>query len=153
MHWKDWCWSSKSLATWCKESIHWKRPWCWQTLEEEGEGGDKGWDGWMASLIQWTWTSADSGRWWGTGRPGVLQSMGLHRVGQDLATKQYSCHCLPDQDIKHFHYPSRFLYLHTVKTHMPPPKASNILISVNANWLFLLELSCTICTLCSFSPT
>ena len=32
--------------------------------------------GWMASLIQWTWTWANS-RWWcGAGRPGMLQSMG-----------------------------------------------------------------------------
>ena len=31
-HWKDWCWSwsSSTLATWCKELRHWKRPWCWE---------------------------------------------------------------------------------------------------------------------------
>ena len=40
-----------------------------------------GWDGWMASLTQWTGVRASSGRWWGTGKPGVLQSMGLQRVG------------------------------------------------------------------------
>ena len=28
IHWKDWCWSSNNLATWCKELTHWKRPWC-----------------------------------------------------------------------------------------------------------------------------
>ena len=49
--------------------------------------GDRGWDGWMASLIQWTWTWANSERRWGTGRPGVLQSRG-HRVEHDYATEQ-----------------------------------------------------------------
>ena len=44
-------------------------------------------DGWMASLIQWTWTWAKSGRWWGTGRPGMLQSMGSQRVGHDWVTE------------------------------------------------------------------
>ena len=45
-------------------------------------------DGWMVSLTQWTWVWASSGRWWWTGKPGVLQSMGLQRVGHDWATKQ-----------------------------------------------------------------
>ena len=47
-----------------------------------------GWNGWMASPMQWTWTWASSGRRWGTGKPGVLQSMGLWRVGHNLATEQ-----------------------------------------------------------------
>ena len=51
-----------------------------------GEEGGRGWDVWIASLIQWTWTWANSGRWWGIGRPGMLQSTGL-QVGQDLATE------------------------------------------------------------------
>ena len=52
--WKDWCWgwNSNTLATWCEELAHWKRPWCWERLKEGGEGDDRGWDGWMASLIQ-----------------------------------------------------------------------------------------------------
>ena len=56
IHWKDWCWSwnSNTLATWCEELTHWKRPWCWERLKV-GEGDDRGWDGWMASLTQWTW--------------------------------------------------------------------------------------------------
>ena len=47
IHWKDWCWSwnSNTLATWCKELSHWKRPWCWERLKEGGEGDDRGWDG------------------------------------------------------------------------------------------------------------
>ena len=53
-----------------------------------GERDDRGWDGWMASWMQWTWVWASSGSWWWTGTPGVLQSMGLQRVGQDLVTEQ-----------------------------------------------------------------
>ena len=50
-----------------------------------GEGDDRGWDGWMASLTRWTWVN--SGSWWWTGRPGMLQFMGPQRVGHDWATK------------------------------------------------------------------
>ena len=69
--------------------------------------GDRGWDGWIASLIQWTRTSANSKRWWGTGKPGVLQTMGLQRAGRDLATEQH----------KHIHHillnqPHSGAYLH-----------------------------------------
>ena len=52
-HWKDRCWSSNTLATWCKELTQWKRPWCWQRLKAGGEGDERGWDGWMASPTQW----------------------------------------------------------------------------------------------------
>ena len=48
-------WSSNTLATWCKELVHRKRFWCWERLRAEGEAGDRGQDGWMASLTQWTW--------------------------------------------------------------------------------------------------
>ena len=61
IHWKDWCWSSNTLATWCKEPTHWKRLWCWERLRARREGGNKGWDGWMASLAQWTWIWAYCG--------------------------------------------------------------------------------------------
>ena len=44
-HWKNRCWSFNSLATWCEESPHWKRPWCWKRLKAKGEGGSRGWDG------------------------------------------------------------------------------------------------------------
>ena len=67
-------------ATWCKELTHWKRPWCWETLKARGEGDDSWWDGWMASLTQWTRVWVNSGSSWGTGRPGMLQSMGSQRV-------------------------------------------------------------------------
>ena len=57
IHWKDWCWSwsSNTLATCCEELTHWKRLWCWERLKVEGKGDDKGWNGWMAWLTQWTW--------------------------------------------------------------------------------------------------
>ena len=73
--------NSNTLATWCEELTHWKRPWCWERLRAGGEKGDRGWDDWMASPIQWTWTWANSWRWWGTGRPGMLQSMGSQQSG------------------------------------------------------------------------
>ena len=72
---------------WCKDLTHLKRPWCWERLKVGGEGNDRGWDGWMASLTQWTWVWVNSGSWWWTGRPGVLQSMGSQRVRHDWATE------------------------------------------------------------------
>ena len=53
-----------------------------------GEGGNKGWDGWMASLTQWTWVWANSGRQSWTEKPGVLQFMRLPRVGHNLVTEE-----------------------------------------------------------------
>ena len=89
IHWKDWCWSwnSNTLATWCEELTHLKRSWCWERLKVRGEGDDRGWDGWMASLTQWTWVWVSSGSWWWIGKPGMLQSMGLQRVGHDWVTE------------------------------------------------------------------
>ena len=71
IHWKNWCWSwsSNTLATWCEEPTQWKRPWCWERLKAGGEGDDRGWDGWMASAVQWIWVWASSGSWWRIGRP------------------------------------------------------------------------------------
>ena len=71
-----------------RELTHWKRPWCWERLKAGGEGDDRGWDGWMASPNQWTWVWGNSRRWWRLGKPGVLQSMGLQKVGHDWATEQ-----------------------------------------------------------------
>ena len=64
VHWKDWCWSwsSNTLATWCENLTHWKRPWCWERLKAGGERHDRGWDSWLASLTQWTWVCANSGK-------------------------------------------------------------------------------------------
>ena len=60
---------------------------CWQRLKAGGEVDDRGWDGWMASPTQWTWVWVSSGRWWWTGKPGVLQSMESQRVGHDWLTE------------------------------------------------------------------
>ena len=89
IHWKDWCWSwnSDTLATWCEELTHLKRPWFWERLKVGGKGDDRGWDGWMASPTRWTWVWVSSGRWWWTGKPGVLQPMGSQRVRHDWVTE------------------------------------------------------------------
>ena len=76
-----------TLATWCKELTHWKRPWCWERLKAGGEGDDRGWDGWMTSPTQWTWVWASSRSWWWTGKPGMLQSVGSQRVRHDWVTE------------------------------------------------------------------
>ena len=90
VQWKDWSWSwsSNTLATWCEEATLCKRPCCWKRLRAEWEEGNRGQDGRVASLIQWAWTWANSRRRWGSGRPGLLQSMGSQRTGHDLATEQ-----------------------------------------------------------------
>ena len=86
-HWKDWYWSwnANTLATWCEELTCLKRPWHWERFMEGGERDDRRWDGGMASPTQWTWVCINSGSWWWTGKPGVLPSMGLQRVGYDWA--------------------------------------------------------------------
>ena len=56
-----WSWSSNTLTTWWEELTHWKRPWCRARLKTGGEGDERGRDGWIASLTQWTWVWANSG--------------------------------------------------------------------------------------------
>ena len=65
-----------------------EKPWCWEILRARVEGDDRGWGGWMTSLTQWTWVWANSGRQWGTGKPGVMQFMELQWVRHDLAAEQ-----------------------------------------------------------------
>ena len=65
-----WSWSSNTLVTWCEEPTNWKRPWCQERLKAGGEGDDRGWDGWMASLTQRTWVWVNSGRQQRTEEPG-----------------------------------------------------------------------------------
>ena len=91
--WKDWCWrwNSNTLASWW-DLTHLKIPWCWERLNAGGEGDDRGWDSWMASPTQWTWVWVNSGSWWYSGRPGVLQFMGSQRVGHKwVAELNWSC--------------------------------------------------------------
>ena len=63
------------------------KDWCWEGLGAGGKGDDRGWDGWMASPSWWTWVWVNSGSWWWTGRPAVLQCMGSQRVGHDWPTE------------------------------------------------------------------
>ena len=82
--------SSNTLATWCEELTHLKRPWCWERLKAGAERDDRGWNGWMSSPIQWTWVWVYAGSCWWTGRPGVLWSMELQRVGTTSGLTQLS---------------------------------------------------------------
>ena len=137
--WKEWFWSSSTLATSCEELTHWKRLWCWEGLGAGGEGDDRGWDGWMASLTRWTWVWVNSGRWWWTGRPGVLRFMGSQRVGLDWAT-ELNWTSLPDT----WHGGLAFLGNHfhkvfLIKCHLPdnllPPKGFSFPSSFAENLL------------------
>ena len=85
---KGWCWSWNyySLSTWCKELTPWKRPWCWKRLKRREEE-NRGWDGCMASLTQWTWIWVNSRSWCWTGKPDMLQSMEAQIVGCNWATE------------------------------------------------------------------
>ena len=75
---QDWCWgwNFNTLATWCEELTHWKRPWIWERLKVGGEGDNRKWDAGMPLPARWTWVWAGSGSWLWTGKPGLLQSMG-----------------------------------------------------------------------------
>ena len=70
----------------------------WERLKAKGKGGGRGWDSHTASPTQCTWISANSRRYWRTGKPGMLQSMRWQRVKHDLVTEQqqpfvYFCFC------------------------------------------------------------
>ena len=104
---------------------HLKRSWCWERLRAVGEGDDRGWDGWMASPTQWTWVWASSGSWWRTGKPGVLQSMGLQRVRHDWATE------LNWIDWKFESCPWALLYLPSIQDHF----FGRVLNLLQARWL------------------
>ena len=71
-----------------KSQLTGRKPWCWERLRARGEGDGKGWDGWMASLTQWTGIWANSRKWWRIRKPEMLQSMGSQRVWHDWVTKQ-----------------------------------------------------------------
>ena len=89
VQWKNWCWSwnSNTLATWCKELTHLKRPWYWERLKLGEEEDNTGWEGWMVSLTQWAWAWVNSRNWRWTGRLGMLWSMGSQSVGHDWVTE------------------------------------------------------------------
>ena len=75
-----------TLATWCEELTHLKRPCYWERLRVGGYGDNRKWVGWMASPTQWTCVWVNSGSWCWTVRPGVLQFMGSQRVGHAWGT-------------------------------------------------------------------
>ena len=79
IHWKDWCWSFSILVIWCTQMTHLKNFWCGERSRAEGEEGVRGWDGWTASLMQWTQTWANFGRWW---RDREAWSAGVHGVAK-----------------------------------------------------------------------
>ena len=129
IHWKDWSWCWNFNTTWCKELTHWKNPWCWERLKATGEEDSRGWDGWMASLNQWrVW--AHSMRWWRTGKPGVLQSIGLQRVGHDLVTEQQL------EQLKHLqsHWKIKLWTEHSKQNKLVLKYSATILL--NRNWDF-----------------
>ena len=78
MRWYLWAWKLSLTITLMQHNA---------TLPKAKEEGGREWDGWMASLTQWKWVWVNSGSWWWTGRPGVLQVMGSQRVGHNWATE------------------------------------------------------------------
>ena len=107
-----------TLASWCKELTHWKRPWCWEGLGAGGEGDNRGWDGWMASLTRWTWVWMGSGSWWWTGRPGVLWSTGSQRVRQDWPTELNWTVVLANTSMSSYNYCFFFLWQEHLRSNL-----------------------------------
>ena len=66
-----------------------EKTWHWERLKAGGEGDDRGWDGWMVPLIEWTWIWASSRKWWRTGKLGLLQCVGLQGLRHDWVTEQW----------------------------------------------------------------
>ena len=108
VHWR-WSWNSNTSVTWCEKLTHYKRPWCWERLRAGGEGDDRGWGGWTASLTQWTWVWVNSRSWWWTGRPGVLWFMGCKELDM---TEWTELNWSPPFRSKTFHHPERKFWNH-----------------------------------------
>ena len=85
---ENWCWSwnSNTLATWCEELTHWKRPWCWEGLGTGGEWDEEdemvGWHHWLNGCVS-EWTLGDGD---GQGGLACCDSWG-HRVRHDWVTE------------------------------------------------------------------
>ena len=81
---------AEGLILWppdAKNPLNWKYPDAGKRLKARGEGDDRGWNGWMASLTWRTWVWVNSRSWWRTEKPGMLLSMGLQRIRHDWATE------------------------------------------------------------------
>ena len=91
----------KEISPGCSlEGLMLERPWCWKGLGAGREGDDRGWDVWIASPIQWRWIWASYGRWWRTGKPGMLQFEGSKRVRQNWTIeKQQHYICTMDNNL------------------------------------------------------
>jgi len=117
------------------------------------EKGTTGWDGWMASPTWWTWVWASSGRWWWTGKPGMLQSVGLQRVGLDWVTELNWCRFLrmdllglvvtvllfeklPDCSPDWFHH---FTFLYRIQMFQFLHNPCQCLLIIHWFWLYLYQ--------------
>ena len=98
IHCKHRCWSSILWPLDVKNQLI-GRSWCWERVKAR-EGGDRGWDGWMASPTQWTWVWVNSQRCQRTGKPGVLKFMVSQRLRHDLATEQNKMFCFQKQNVR-----------------------------------------------------
>ena len=70
-------WAAVFGVTQSRTRLKWLNSSSWERLRAGGEGDNRAWDGWKASSTRWTWVRVDSGSWWWTGRPGMLQFMGV----------------------------------------------------------------------------
>ena len=113
-HWKDWCWSwsSNTLPTRCKESTHWKRPWCWERLKQKRVEEDEmvGWHHWLNGheSEQTPGDSEGRGAWCAAVR-GIAKSKELDMTSVQFSSVAQSCltlcgpmnHSMPGLPVHH----------------------------------------------------
>ena len=100
-----------------KNLLIWKDPDAGKDWRFGGEGDDRGWDGWMASPNQWTWAWVDFRSWWWTRMPGLLQSIGLQRVGHDWVTEVNCTLTTLSDNIKYWEGINQWRYTHFFHTY------------------------------------
>ena len=103
------------MATWREELTHLKRPWCWERLKVKED--DRGWAGGTAPPTWWTRAFVNSRSWWRTGRPSVLQSMGLQRVRHDCVTKHSTNKISPLSFLQLYSFQNFYFLLHQFLLH------------------------------------
>ena len=94
-----------------------------------GEGDDRGWDGWMASLTWWTWIWASSGSWWCYP---TISSLSPPYPALNLSQKQSLF-----QQVSSSHQVAKVLELQL--QHRPPSECSG-LVSFKIDWFDLLAI-------------